>query len=223
MTPPRDENSVDTTRIQEAIQQRRASRKQAQTTSRKRQWRRYTWIGTVVIGSLLLILTVYLLRTQVPESFAPEFRASDLAAGKPVSAYHLYFLSADGNGLISETVYLSHSGDFATDAETLLAALFGGSKRDGISPWPVESTVQDLFVSRDGVAYINFGASLKWLLPRGDIMEWAVVASLTRTLCDNFTEVSSIRLLIDGEGEGPLRDVIPLDWEFRPSMFGVSS
>ncbi len=223
MTPPRDDKMSDSTRIQDAIQKRRASRQQAKQVARKRQWRRYTWIGTVVLGSLLLILTVWLLRTQVPESFAPDYSVSDGISGKPVGAYRLYFLAADGSGLTAESLYLHRSGDFATDAASVLSALFSGSSGTSISPWPPETTVQDLFVSRDGVAYVNFGASLKWLLPRGDRMEWAVIASLTRTLCDNFAEVSSVRLLIDGEGEGPLREVIPLDWEFRPAMFGVSS
>ena len=55
------------------------------------------------------------------------------------------------------------------------------------------------FIDPWGLAYLDFDRSVLGTRPLGDGEEWLVVASLVRTVCDNFPEVREVRFMIDGQ------------------------
>jgi hypothetical protein len=186
----------------------------------RRRRRRFDWLWGLIAGVILLALAVWLLRTVVPESFPPAEPGSVELERVAHGAFPLYFAAEDGSGLVEEVRLLPRRGETMADARTLLEALIAGPVADGLSPWPAEATVRDVFVSSAGIAYVNFGGALRWLLPRGDFLEWALVASVTRSLCANFPEIRGVRILIDGQSSGRVARVMPLEWTYRPAMFG---
>jgi hypothetical protein len=167
----------------------------------------------------LCVVALWLLRTGVPDSFPPTTPEVAGVRRAPLGAFSLFFPSPDGAGLIKELRLLPLSGDEGTNIRTVLEALMAGPVGEGLSPWPGETAILETFVSESGIAYVNVGGSLRWLLPPGDFMEWSVAASLTRTLCENFTTIGGVRILVDGESEGVLGRVMVLDRTYRPAMF----
>ncbi len=182
--------------------------------------KRRGWFLILVGMAGLLLLALWLLRTLVPESFAPSKPVSVDVGQVPLGALRVYFASPTGDDLVEETRLLPCTGALETDARKAIDALLAGPICEGASPWPADVTVLDFFISSSGIVYVNFGGSLKWLLPEGDYLEWSIMASLTRTLCTAFPEIKGVRVLIDGESSGLLRRVMPLDWTYRPAMFG---
>lgn len=182
--------------------------------------RRLGWLGWLGIGviALVLVVIVWLLRTPVPSSFAPEpeEKREELA---PLGAYELFFGDTRAVGLQREVRYLPRRHDLEEDARTAIAALIEGSLEGGISPWPTTATLEDLFVSTMGTLYVNFDGGLRAAAPAGDYIEWLLAASLTRTLCTNFPEIRGVRLLIDGESGGWLIRRLPLDATLTAPMF----
>jgi hypothetical protein len=182
--------------------------------------RRLGWVGWLAVAGIALLLaaTVWLLRTRVPSSFAPEsgVPSEELA---PLGSYELFFGDPRATGLRREVRYLARSGDLEEDARVAIEALIAGSLEGGISPWPRESTLEDLFVSTSGIAYVNFNRAVRESSPAGDYIEWLLAASLTRTLGANFPALAGVRILIDGESTGNLIHTIPLDWTLTAPMF----
>jgi hypothetical protein len=182
--------------------------------------RRLGWGGWLGIGiiALVLVVIVWLLRTPVPSSFAPEPEAKreELA---PLGAYELFFGDARAEGLQREVRYLARRNELEDDARTAIEALIAGSLDGGISPWPAATALEDLFVSTGGVVYVNFDGGVRAAAPAGDYIEWLLAASLTRTLCANFPELRGVRILIDGESSGRLIRRMPLDGTLTAPMF----
>ena len=188
--------------------------------SRNGRDRRLGWLGWLGIGviALLLVVIVWLLRTPVPSSFAPdtEVKREELP---PLGAYELFFGDARAVGLQREVRYLPRRNELEDDARTAIAALIAGPLDGGISPWPAATTLEDLFVSTGGIVYVNFDGGLRAAAPAGDYIEWLLAASLTRTLCANLPELQGVRILIDGESSGWLIRMLPLDGTLTAPMF----
>jgi hypothetical protein len=205
MTPTPGPESDVTRAVRLRARQRRGSR------------RGLGWLIVVAIA-ILLAGTVWLLRTRVPESFAPSpgVTGEELA---PLGAYELFFGDGQAAGVRREIRYLPRTGELEDDARAVIEALVEGSLQGGLSPWPRETTLEDLFVSTSGIAYVNFNGSLRQYAPPGDFIEWLLAASLTRSLCANFPALRGVRVLIDGQSTGMLIRILPLEWTLAPSMF----
>lgn len=188
-------------------------------TRRRAARRRARWLLGFLVASSLLVTAFWLLRSHVSTEFPPPGAQVAAGAAEPLRACVLYRGGAPASGLATETRFLPWSNEIEHDARTLIASLGALSSGVGVSPWPAETVVQDLFVSESGILYVNFGSALRWRCPRGDRMEWLVAATLTRTLCDNLPGISGVRILIDGESTGTLVRTIPLDEVLRPAMF----
>jgi len=179
---------------------------------------RFAWYLAAVIAVLLLVLG-WVLRTRVPEGFdepEPEMAEHFLPAQ---GAFDLYFGNAAMTGLQREVRFLPRTGVLEVDARAVIQALSAGSLEGGVSPWPAKVKVADLFSTSDGVLFVNLGSSVRARLAPGDCLEWLLVASLTRTLCANFSGVHGIRIQVEGESAGPLVRQLPLEWTYTAEMF----
>ncbi len=185
---------------------------------RRRRWR-LLWVGVLVATAGMLLVALWLLRTRVPESFPPRDRAVLLDERVPLRSVRLFYPAIDGRGLREEVRLLPRQGDRDAAIVAVIETLLAGPLTSARSPWPPETSVQEVFLSESGTVYVNLGSSLRWLMPDGDYLEWSAVATLTRTLCANFPEIQGVRILLDGEGNGLLGRVIPLDRTYRAAMF----
>jgi hypothetical protein len=176
------------------------------------------WL-VVLILAILFIFTLWLLRSRLPESFSRTGRALSGDQMSPVGAFELYFGDPAARGLQREIRYLLLLDSPERQMREVIATLIEGSWGGGLSPWASGTTLRDLFVTNDGIIYVDFEESLRTDAPPGDYMEWLLIASLTRTLCANFPNVRGVRIMVAGKGSGPLVRTIPMDWIFTPAMF----
>ena len=183
--------------------------------------RRLGWSLLFAVAVLLLAATYWLLKSEIPDSFSST--SSEMTADSlvPLAACTLYLPDASG-GLRPAARYIGRGEDLESDVRAVvdLLAAAGGSGGLVVDPWPDQVTVLDVYVSGEGLAYLNFASSLRWRLPAGDLAEWMVVASLTQSLCGSFPDIRGVRVMIDGESSGVLRRVMPLERTYRPEQFG---
>lgn len=182
---------------------------------RRRWWGRLL----LVLLALLVLVALWFLRSRLPESFGGIGRAGGAARMAPLGAFEFYFGDAAGRGLQREIRYLKRADSADRQARDVLDALLAGSLTGGLSPWPEDTVVRDLFLTQAGIAYVEFDESLRDDAPAGDYSEWLMVATLTRTLCANFPAVRGVRILVSGRSSGPLVRTMPLEWTFVPAMF----
>jgi hypothetical protein len=176
------------------------------------------WLGVLVIA-ILFIFTLWLLRSRLPESFSHTGRAFTGNQMSPVGAFELYFGDPAARGLQREIRYLVLLESPERQMREVIATLMEGSWGGGLSPWAPDVTLRDLFVTGEGIIYLDFEETLRTQALPGDYMEWLLIASLTRTLCANFPDVRGLRIMVAGKGSGPLVRTIPMDWIFTPAMF----
>lgn len=197
----------------------RAERERIERRRRRRLRKRLGWVFVLLVGASILLVAALLLRGVLPESFPPASSPMESRDDRALGAYVLFYAVADGSGLRSEVRYLPQTGELDADVRAVILALMEGPHEHGNALWPENVPVHEIFISTTGIAYVNFGGSLRWLLPEGHFAEWAIVGSLTRTLCDNFPVIRGVRILIDGEAAGTVGKIMPLDRTFRPAMF----
>ena len=196
-----------------AVQRRPRRSKPAK---RSRPW----WILWAAVP-VLIVLGFWWLRSGVPEQYSPVPSTIDPLATEPLLTCHLYLPDAKGD-LVRDTFYVRAPHDAESAARIVIDQL---AKRGASAPvvaWPAHTTLLDLFVTPEGIAYVNFAGSLRHRLPAGDQAEWLVVASLTRSLCETFSVIRGVRLMVDGEIAGPLRRALALDRTYWPAYFAPS-
>jgi hypothetical protein len=182
-------------------------------------WRGWSWIIVAVAGAVLLVLVLWLLRTRVPATFPPPAEGIEAYRRLAIRAGALTYAAPDGRHLAVETHLLPDQPTPEERMRALIEALLEGPTTALLDPWPEGASLLDLFLSEDGTVYVNMSGSVRARLAPGDYTEWLLLASLTCTLCENFPAVSGVRLLIDGESQGPLRRMMPLEWTYVPALF----
>jgi len=185
--------------------------------SAKRSRLHPAWV-VAAVAVVLLAVAIWLLRTRVPEDFEagePEPVGQALA---PQTAFEFFYGSPDLTGLRREVRFLPRTGDFRKDAPAVMQALFSGSLEGNLSPWPKQSKVEGLFLTKEGILLVELNKAVR-RARGGDFGEWVLAASLTRTLCANFPEVSGVRIEVGGQSTGPLLHEMSLEWTYTASMF----
>jgi spore germination protein GerM len=112
----------------------------------------------------------------------------------------LFFPSADGPVLLTaqeDTVF--KSAEVANRAKQILQKLQEGPHGDGMIPsMPKDTKVQDLFISAQGTAFIDFSNAIATNHPGGVLNELATIYSVVDSLTFNLPEIKEVKILIGG-------------------------
>ena len=156
----------------------------------------------VIAGAALGIIFVimwFLMRSPAPpvpeETKAPEPRAVE--GSRAVS---LYFANADEPAIYSETREVGVGRRFDEQVRQVMEALIAGPSEDrGVSAIPAGTTLLSVAFDPDAATlFLDFSAELVAAHPGGSAAEYCTVAVIVRTVGDNFPEVQSVQILVDG-------------------------
>jgi spore germination protein GerM len=128
----------------------------------------------------------------------------------------LFFLSDDDDMLHRESREITAGPSAAEEAERALAELIKGSSKDLISPLPPETRVRQVFVTKDGVAYVDFGREIMEKFSYGSSSELAAVYAVVDTLAFNFKTIKKVSILIEGTERETLGGHVDLTQPFFP-------
>ncbi len=134
---------------------------------------------------------------------------------------HLYFGDLAGRFLTSEQRAVDRSGSAADYARQLINLLVEGPKEGGSRTLPETARVRALFVSGDGVAYVDFADNAFDRHPGGVGSELITIYSVVNTLVLNLEEVRSVKLLIGGQEATTLAGHVDLAPVYKAAMLWV--
>ena len=97
--------------------------------------------------------------------------------------------------------------------------LAAGSLTGGLPSLPPGTALRHAFVDPWGLAYLDFNRRLLGARVSGDGEEWLAVASIVRSVCDNFPEIREVRFMVDGEVVTSLGGVIDCEEPLRAEDF----
>ena len=128
----------------------------------------------------------------------------------------LFFLSDRGSLLYSEEREIFVSSSVVDQAKQAIKELIAGPQNDLISPFPPETKLRELFITPQGIAYIDFSGEVQERHPSGASAEIATVYSVVNSLTYNFKPIKSVFILIDGGEQETLGGHIDLSRPLRP-------
>ena len=87
---------------------------------------------------------------------------------------------------------------------------------DAISIWPSTTYIRELYLLESGLLVIDFDGSFLRQLPAGATKEILMVYSLVHTVLNNFEEINSVYLLIDGRVSETFLGQIDIERPLKP-------
>jgi hypothetical protein len=134
---------------------------------------------------------------------------------------HLYFGDLQGRFLTSEQRSVHRPDSAAAYARQLIHMLIEGPKPGGSRTLPETARVRSLFVSGDGVAYVDFVDSAFEQHPGGVGSELITLYSVVNTLVLNIEEIRCVKLLIGGQEAVTLAGHVDLAPVYKAAMLWV--
>ena len=118
----------------------------------------------------------------------------------PPMSVKLFFPTASGEPLLSaEDDTIFKSSELGNRAKQILQKLQDGPHNDGFSPsLPKDSKVQDVFISEQGTAFVNYSNTLATNHPGGVLNELGTIYSIVDSLTYNLPEIKEVKILIGG-------------------------
>ncbi|MGA2363296.1 MAG: GerMN domain-containing protein [Candidatus Aminicenantales bacterium] len=183
------------------------------------------WKPAIILGGGLVVLAVLVIvfftgggrekvrrlaEIGIPKAQPP---AGETAARKTVT---LFFLSDGDDFLHGESREIAAGPSAADEAERALAELVKGSARSLVSPLPAETRVRQVFITKEGVAYVDFGREIMDKFSYGSSSELSAVYAVVDTLTFNFKSVKKVAILVEGAEKETLGGHVDLTQPFLP-------
>jgi hypothetical protein len=118
----------------------------------------------------------------------------------PVLSAKIFFPAAGGDALlIAEDQMIFKSAELPNRAKQILQKLQEGPHSDKMFPsLPKEAKLQDLFISEEGTAFVDFSNTIATNHPGGVLNELTTIYSIVNSLTYNLPEIKDVKLLIGG-------------------------
>jgi spore germination protein GerM len=155
-------------------------------------------IAGAALGLLFVIMWL-LMRNPAPP-MEEAVRTPEPRAVEGSRAVALYFADADEPAIYSETREVGVGRRFDEQVRQVMEALITGpSEAKGVSAIPAGTTLLSVAFDPDAATlFLDFSAELVAAHPGGSAAEYCTVAVIVRTIGDNFPEVQSVQILVDG-------------------------
>jgi spore germination protein GerM len=186
------------------------------------------WIFFWASVILLLVLAVIFFRGGGEEKIKP---AAVTPAGKDApqpeptqqpKTVTLFFMSEDDSLLHPEARTILSAGSVSEEARQLVAELIKGSQKGYLSPFPPETTLRQLFVTKEGVAYVDFSKEIMDKRLSGSSAELATVYCVVNSLAYNFKPIKKVFILVEGSEKETLGGHLNLSQAFVP-LYSLNS
>jgi spore germination protein GerM len=134
---------------------------------------------------------------------------------------HLYFADSSGKYLSAEQRVVEQPADAASAARELVNALIRGPLEERTRTLPRNAGLRALFVTSDGIAYVDFRADALNSYPGGVETELLTIFSIVDTLVLNLETVRQVKFLIGGQEAATLAGHVDISRPFKADMLWI--
>lgn len=171
---------------------------------------------------LLAVLVVVFFRTSGREKIRRSEDVSSSSASvqntaeKQMKTVSLFFLREEDGLLVPEEREIAADASLVREAKEVISELIKGPRGDLVSPLPPETKLGQLFITKDGTAYVDVSKDIVDYHPSGTAAEMSTVYTIVNSLTYNFKPIKKVFILIEGEERETLGGHISLDRPFLP-------
>lgn len=126
----------------------------------------------------------------------------------------LFFPAEEDSLLHPERRSILSGASVAEEAKRAVEELIKGSAQGLLSPLPDQTRLRELFITRDGTAYVDFSREFMEKHPSGSSAELTTVYSVVNSLTYNFKPIKKVFILVDGGEKETLGGHINLSQAF---------
>ena len=179
----------------------------------------------VLIAALFLLLVVLVIiylnlgrpveprPTQFIPSSESESESEERNEPKSIT---LFFPSEHDSLLHREVREVIPESSLAQQAKRIISELLSGSRRGFLSPIPPETRLRELYITREGIAYVDFSREIMDKHLSGSSAEMSTIYSIVNSLSYNLEQIKKVFILIDGGEKKTLGGHIDLTSPFQP-------
>lgn len=131
---------------------------------------------------------------------------------------HLYFSDTDNQFLIAEERSLKHPENPAFFAKSIVQALIRGPQQGLVRTVPQNTKIRAIYVTQEGVCYIDMTAAIVDQHPGGIKSELLTVYSIVNSVVLNVPEIETVKILINGSEATTLAGHIDLQVPVKANM-----
>jgi spore germination protein GerM len=179
----------------------------------------------VILAALLLVLVVLIIiylnlggtTKPKPTQFIPSSQTeSESEEQKEPLTISLFFPSEHDSLLHREEREIVPESSLALQAKRIISELLNGSQQGFISPIPPETRLRELYITKEGVAYVDFSREIMDKHLSGSSAEMVTIYSIVNSLSYNLKPIKKVFILIDGAEKKTLGGHIDLTAPFQP-------
>lgn len=111
----------------------------------------------------------------------------------------LYFASLDGEHLVVESREIYKTASEIDQIKQAVIELIRGSNKDLVPVIPDGTTLKEVYLDKNGTAYVDFSIELVKNHPGGSSGEIVTIYGIVNTLCANFYDVKNVKILVEGK------------------------
>jgi spore germination protein GerM len=168
-------------------------------------------VGLLIFAVLAWAGTRWLALRRPPDDVAT-IEPDSLGTG--FKAARLFFASADGDGLVSESRELPESASLRERAASLVAELDRGPAGGGVAALPPGTSLLHVYLDDEGLLTVDLSRAFQQGFRGGSSAEYLAVSSLVRTLGANLPDVRRVLIVCGGSPIPTLGGHLPLDRPF---------
>ena len=176
-------------------------------------------LAVSTVGGIVLVLILH----QPDESVRMPARA---APSKPQSTVNgttvnLYFTDKNGLFLTAESRTVPNAEDPAVLGRHIIEALIDGPQKGLVRTVPEAASLRAIYVTDDGVAYVDLQEGILNLHPGGSKSELMTIYAMVNSLVLNVPAIQSVKILVEGRESMSLAGHIDLRFPFKANMLIV--
>ena len=184
-------------------------------------------LASLFVLLIVLVMVFFLGGRDDKRSYDPVETVSDsqplLTEAFETKKIVLFFLSEQDTLLHPEERELTFDNVVVHQAKLAIEELIKGSQQGRISPLPVETELREIFITAQGIAYVDFSKELHDNHSSGSTAEICTIFAIVNSLTYNFKTIKRVYILIDGGEKETLQGHIDLRRSLLPRYDLISN
>ncbi len=187
--------------------------------------KKYVILGALFAALIILIVLLFTggieKKTKLSLPSIPESETSSevIPESKTIT---LFFLSEEDGLLHGEEREILSNSSLIFEIKQTIEKLLVGSDNGYISPFPPESRLREIFMTEEGIVYVDFSREIQFEHLSGTTAEISTVYSVVNSLAFNFKSVKKVFILVDGNEKETLKGHVDISRPLVP-MYNLIS
>ena len=189
--------------------------------------KKYVTLGVFFAVFVVLIVLLFTggieKKKKLPLPSVPEPDTSFEVTPEP-KTITLYFPSEEDGLLHGEEREILSNSSLILEIKQTIEELLIGSDNDNmyISPFPPESKLREVFMTEEGIVYVDFSREIQDEHLSGTTAEISTVYSVVNSLAFNFESIKKVFILVDGNEKETLKGHVDISRSLVP-MYNLNS